>query len=248
MAIKGLLAFNAYCAKHKQIDKENDVSYLYSPLTSFLQSQSPLLIASKSEIFTTWTWSCLEWNTWLLALFLLMLVPTSARLPIHAAQLSRWSRFLSGLQGFSPWSEWTGEQSMNTYKSKAKSMFFGGDLHCLQRLQYRVGREDKKTSNRTRIPNLKTMQLQVIRVQWKQSYCFCLGFFWLNYRIQGHLFLSFCMRIASIVLCVVLQNMPTPVRWTKVVLCSIVAPFLFLFGVVCYLSQLRSGEENLVLR
>ena len=90
-------------------------------------------------------------------------------------------------------------------------------------------REEKRTNNRTMIPNLKTMQLQVIRVQVKTE-LFFFFFFWLNYIIQGHLFTSPCIRIASIVLCVVLQNMPThvsevgqsgPVFYS----CSVFVPF-----------------------
>ena len=38
---------------------------------------------------------------------------------------------------------------------------------------YMVGREDKRTNNRTMLPTLKTMQLQVIKVQWKQSFEMC---------------------------------------------------------------------------
>ena len=33
-----------------------------------------------------------------------------------------------------------------------------------------IGGEDKRTNNRTMLPALKTMQLQVIRVQWKESF------------------------------------------------------------------------------
>ena len=69
-----------------------------------------------------------------------------------------------------PQKELTTVKTNCSFKALSSVLCFsccGADLHRLYRASCGVGREDKRTNNRTIHPTLKKMKLQVIRVQWK---------------------------------------------------------------------------------
>ena len=74
-----------------------------------------------------------------------------------------------------------------------------------------------------------------------------LGIFGLNCRILGHLFTSFCIRIASAELCLVLQNMRTHVNLVNQSCLVVYSCYLF-WGSLLLVVSVKEWEENFALR